>query len=353
MSIFADISTEEVQKILDRISDIKMDYKLYDMHVHPNEIIFNEYVYMQDNNFPNVQSLKGIAYRKPEIADIKFSSKSNIGTISSPVMNKKIALMMSLRKMYAHIGPEVFADHMAISGIDQVLLLPVSSSSARQEIDIEKIHDLYGNDNRFLLAYSLPVDIKIKEIKNHLKGAKDKFNIKAIKVHPNFSGMDLSKNHYIDIFEEILVTAEFLKLPIVLHGGKSNLINNSNYSNYAVVENFLKIDFSLTNYPVVIAHSGLNYIDFSEQESVLKAMGILMDKYSNIYIDISMLKIYELEKVIRITSMDRILFGTDALYDQPWRMITLLFYLLEQKYKDFEDKFIRICSINPGKTIFY
>ena len=348
-----DLCAKEVQKIMNWISDIKKDYKLYDMHVHPNEIIFNEYVYNQNKNFSEIQSIKGISYQKPEISNVKFPPEGEKKTISTPIMNKKIALMMSLKKLYGHIGPEVIAHHMNISGIDQVLLLHVSPFSAGQGIDIEEIHDLYGDDNRFLLACSLPVDIKISEIKSHLIRAKNRFNIKAIKVHPSISGMDLSNKYYVDLFEEILVTADYLKLPIVVHVGRSNLLNNPDYANYALIDNFLKIDFGLTNYAVVIAHAGLHQIDLSEQESVLRKLSMLMEKYSNINIDISTLQMNEIDKVINKTSIDRIMFGSDALYIQQWKMITMLFYLLEQRYRDFSDKFIKICSLNPYKTIFY
>jgi hypothetical protein len=69
-------------------------------------------------------------------------------------------------------------------------------------------------------------------------------------------------------------------------------------------------------------------------------------------IDISGLDFDALPMIFKQIDMQKILFGSDALYHRQWAGLVRSMYALEKSHEDIEYNFAQIVSINPAKHIF-
>ena len=74
--------------------------------------------------------------------------------------------------------------------------------------------------------------------------------------------------------------------------------------------------------------------------------------HNNLMIDISALEIDALIAVLKNIDCDRILFGSDALYESQWSSIVKLLHALSKTTSHFEETFVQIACINPSRYIF-
>jgi hypothetical protein len=113
------------------------------------------------------------------------------------------------------------------------------------------------------------------------------------------------------------------------------------------------MDWGISNEPVVIAHAGAFQCGVTELEKdVFPIIGSMLRGNDNLFVDISGLCFRSLTMVLSEVDNDRILFGSDALYEPQWASVVMLMRALEGKEKNVEESYIRISSENPSRTIF-
>jgi len=66
-------------------------------------------------------------------------------------------------------------------------------------------------------------------------------------------------------------------------------------------------------------------------------------------IDVSALDIEALTLVLKNIELERVLFGSDALYETQWFAVVKLLYVLSGMTADSEKDFIQIAAINPSR----
>ncbi len=342
---------KNIKKYLHEVKNIKKSYKLIDIHVHPTEIIFNKLDYYPDINKKGVYSKIKTRYFPPQIEPIKEIENNTIGTTINERLKNKIQLLM-LNKLYTHIGPKVIRDHMRLSGIDEVLLLPVAPCDEPVEEQMNLITSMFGNNNKFSLAYSVPNTVNDNNICNILKSAINRYHVKAVKVHPNITGINLTSRKGINRLEAITSACNEHKLPLIIHGGKSPIVINKDTSEYGIIKNLKRIDWNISKETVVIAHAGMfGYGPEELKNEVLPSLKKLLSQYNNIMVDISGLDLKNLPILLNNINQDRIIFGSDSLYTAQWLSIVMLLFALDKLFKNIEEKFIQIVSFNPKKYI--
>ena len=150
----------------------------------------------------------------------------------------------------------------------------------------------------------------------------------------------------------ILESCKKTKLPLIIHGGKSPLIKKKKSWNYGVIENLVNVDWGISKYTVVISHAGSYGCDESELEiSILPKLNKLLSKFDNLFIDTADLDIDVLIKILETIDKERIIFGSDALYELQWISIVKLVHALKTNWSKAEERFLKITSFNPIKYI--
>ena len=341
----------ESKKYLQIALDLKKNYKFFDLHVHPYEI-FRE----ANNTFQNVKKIykdncetekKG----KQIIEDLIFDEEGKYNKISNIFM-KNDALAQKFAKLYDYASPNLFKLYMDMSLIDKILFLPVALPIVKLNRQITQMNRLFGKDERFYLGSGIPSNLSNSGVYSYLREKKYKYDIKAVKVHPNVSEIDLFTKNGIERIECILYACDKLKLPLIIHGGRSPsiLLKNKKAAKYSIIENLEQIDWGISNYPVIIAHAcSYGYEKYEMEKTVLPRVQNLILKFKKLFVDISGLNIEQIGKVLENLEIDRIVFGSDALYDSQWAGIVKLLYCLKEN--DLEESFLKIVSFNPSKIM--
>ncbi len=346
------LEKKEIKIYLDMAHEIRESHSLIDMHVHPFEIIYKGLKYNKKNLHYGVYSLNNQTYVPPQITENVIEKKINEKFEQYGENIKRKMLLLKAMCLYAHVGPEVIGDHMKICGVDKVLLLPVLTPDETSEVQMEMMAEIFGEDKRFIFGYCVPNYIQNNQISKVVKNAILKYNIKAIKIHPNISGIDLTTNFGRERIERILEASRDTGLMVIVHGGRSPDINNSETIAYSVLKNLQAIDWGITREPVVIAHAGTFGHDSLEVvNDVLPVLNKLLSKYNNLLVDVSAVNIETLCLILKNIDFDRILFGSDSFYKIQWHGVVGLLYALKKTKNNCENGFVKIASVNPMRYV--
>lgn len=341
-----------VSKYLSAVKEISSAHKYYDVHVHPYEVVFDEFVYPFGSTAGDVISISDSEYRIPEISEIVLYPLINKVKSFDMTSLKKIT-MMRLRYTYGHIGSKVFSDQMELGGINKALLLPVASFHGGVEEKMIMLRSLYPDKNKFWIAGSVPNTICNNDIEKYVLRMCKEFDIRALKVHPIITGININSNNGKDRFLYILDACGKNHLPLILHCGSRSNIYEHERGGYALIDNIKEIAWEISKSPVVIAHAGLYQCDDSEiKDKVLNDMKKMIARHDHLYVDISGLGYDSLSKVLTGLDRDRILFGSDALYEAQWTKVVTLMHALRCLENSAEESYIKIASSNPFKVIF-
>jgi predicted TIM-barrel fold metal-dependent hydrolase len=258
-----------------------------------------------------------------------------------------------MRRTYAHTGSAVFAAHMIASCSDKVLLLPVATPGRTITGQMHEIAKMFGDHKRFSVGCSVPNTIKTANIGDFIKKMIGRFRIKAIKLHPNISEIDISSSDGKERVESLLVASSESDLPVIVHGGRNDVLRDPKTRNYSCIDNLKKINWGVGGYTVVIAHAGALCCTLNEMDQdILPKIKKLLAKHDNLMVDISGLDISALVLVLKEIDHGRILFGSDALYNSQWASVAKLMTALQMAKYKVEKEFIAIASANPAKYIF-
>lgn len=347
------LKANEVNRYLDQIKYIKKSHSLIDIHVHPFNLMCNGFTYTKNLQHEGIYSANSSPYTPPTYGQLKISQtpETTIRALK-PELQRKMAILTA-RRLYAHTGTKMFTDHMQLSGIDKILLLPVLGPDESDDYQMETLCSMFGNDDRFALGYCIPNSVANNEIDNTVRHAVHKYKIKAIKIHPNITELDLASSLGRERVEYIIAAAGKTGLNVVIHGGRSTGIKDHLAATYGIIKNLQQIDWGNTKKAVIIAHAGTYGHDLHQiKEEVFPIMDKLLSRHNNLFVDVSGLEFEVISAVVKYIDINRVFFGSDALYNSQWGAAVKLMHALQKNFRDYEDCFIRICSTNPSSHFF-
>lgn len=346
------ISKEEVKQYLTRVKELKSSYRLFDIHAHPFEILFNQFHYRMSPDQKGLYSIDASPYQPPKLTALRLENAFGADSQTEGGLRGGLS-WIALREVYSHTGPKVFDDHMSLSGIDRVLLLPVASPGEATDQSMETMIEMFGPDGPFSFGCSIPNRIRREDMSEFLKERIKRYAIEAVKLHPNITGIDLGTRLGKERVEGILKACGELELPLIIHGGRSPVVRHSKTSEYGMIQYFQDIDWKISSETVVIAHAGGYGCGPSEmEEEVLPILRRLLSRHSNLMIDLSGLEMNVLGLMFRKIDSGRILFGSDGLYTAPWAALVKIAHALLRERLNLEKGLIEIVSLNPSLFIF-
>ena len=347
------IPVEKVREYLDRIDRVAAEGTLSDMHVHPFEVMSSDIQYQREAGSRGVFNAGNFSYTPPMIGPLPDST----GSIDSDPSGKqdliKKMVLLHARRLYAHTGPVVMGDHMAISGVSRMLLLPVAANDDSRFGQMELMMKMFGNDERFSFGFSVPNHVPNQEIGRVVGEAVHRYGIIALKIHPNISGMDLTTASGVERLEYLLQASKEQGLSVIVHGGLSPDLFKKELIGLGTLDNLSNVDWNLTDQTVVIAHAGsFGYSNERVKRGVLPKMELLLSKYNHMVVDTSGISLEIMKSVVSRIDIDRILFGSDALYFPTWVTLVRLMVSLENESSTPDEDFYGVVSVNVNRYIF-
>lgn len=347
-----DLGQAEVERYLTIIQAIGSKHRLTDMHMHPFEVVFGAGRYVENRHTAGVWSTADLSYSPPTAGAMALTPQTSPAHDVPEAMQERLA-MLGLRRLYVHTGPRCFGDQLLLGGISRGLLLPVTRPGCNADKDMELLTRIFRDDSRFLLGYSVPVETAEQEIEGAIQRAIRLWGIRAIKVHSCLSAINLCQASGRSRLEAILAAAGKARLPVIIHGGDYPNIIEPCAPCFGLLENMDRIDFSLTSHPVVIAHSGAFGLDRQQVESrLLPSLENIMGRYEHVSVDVAALSAEVMGLVVSRVAPERIIFGSDALYELPWKSLIRLFVALEKTAaSQAEELLVQIAATNSDHIL--
>jgi predicted TIM-barrel fold metal-dependent hydrolase len=241
---------------------------------------------------------------------------------------------------------------MALSGIGKVLLLPVLGATITENDQMSAMVEMFGQDQRFALGYCVPNSVSNDQIGEVVDAVARQHDVKALKIHPAVTGINLGTAHGMERIECMLRACRENGLSVVIHGGKSPAASTAENREFGILGNLQHIDWSLSGNPVVIAHAGSYGYDSEDLlQLIMPKLVSIMDKHDNVFTDISGVEIPTLCRLLNVVESERIVFGSDCLYYPQWRTMVCLLHALCKTFSTAEDHFVKITSSNPLKIL--
>ena len=185
-----DLGKAEVERYLTIIQAIGREHRLTDMHMHPFEVVFGAGRYVENRQTAGIWSTADLCYLPPEFGEMELAPQSTPAHDMPAAMQERLA-MLGLRRLYVHTGPRCFGDQLLLGGISRGLLLPVTRPGTNVDQDMALLARIFGDDPRFLFGYSVSVETADQDIETTVQRAMRLWGIRAIKVHPCLSGINL------------------------------------------------------------------------------------------------------------------------------------------------------------------
>lgn len=347
-----DLGKAEVERYLAIIQAIGREHRLTDMHMHPFEVVFGAGRYAENRQTTGVWSTADLCYLPPAVGAMDLAPQTTPTHDLPAAMQERLA-MLGLRRLYVHTGPRCFGDQLLLGGISRALLLPVTRPGTNVDQDMALLASIFGDDPRFLFGYSVPVETAEADITATVQRAIRLWEIRAIKVHPCLSGIDLCALSGRTRLEAILTAAGKAELPVIIHGGAYPGIVESCGPCFGLLENMDRIDFNLTSHPLIIAHAGAFGLDRQQVASrLLPRLENLLQRYDHLSVDVSALSAAVIKLVLSRIAPERIVFGSDALYELPWKSLIRLFVALKKAAgNQAEELLVRIAATNSGQML--
>ncbi|MEZ4485644.1 MAG: amidohydrolase family protein [Syntrophotaleaceae bacterium] len=342
------IDKASVARYLGIIREIAKSVRLTDSHVHPFDVLYDNCTYEPNPHVAGVFSAGSASYEPPAAGTLELESPA-APAAGAPRDLVDRMLLLTMRRLYAHTGPQCWLAHANLAGIGRYVLLPVAQPGRTAETRLAEMVSMFGDDPRFLFGYSLPNTISADAVEADIRRAVESYNVAVLKVHPTLSGHDLSTNEGLNRINALLQASRKTFLPVILHGGLSP---STRYSAEAcqqgTLENLAKLDLGATDRPIIIAHAGAFGYEAEELNTkVLSPLNDLLAKYDHLHIGTSALPAATLGRVLERVEPGRIVFGSDALYESSWKAAVKLYWALERKFSRPEDVFAQIAGTNP------
>ena len=341
------IGKEEVEEILASVLRAKGSSEFFDVHVHPFDVIFQGVRYARASAQDDVYGSGDFPFGAPEPAPVRLR-----GPAVPPESYRPAFFMIPVRRLYRHTGPRVLGHHMALAGIDRALLLPVAPASGTDDGGMDAIEQMFGGDPRFLLALSVPNSVATGGIGGFIGRAVSTRRVRAVKLHPGITGIDLGSREGRERVEAMIDGCRESRTPLVVHGGRSYPLLDPGAQSYACIRNLAAIRWRDARVPVAIAHAGSYGCSVDEVErEVMPTLDAMLSANDNLFVDISALEYEALVVVLRQVGTDRVLFGSDALYESPSSAMVKLVSALKSNRMDPEGSVKKIAGLNPARFL--
>ena len=168
---------------------------------------------------------------------------------------------------------------------------------------------MFGKDDRFVLGYCVPNSVRNDDIAKDIREAIRQYHVRAIKIHPNRTKIDLASRSGIERIFHILEASRDVKLPVIVHGGNSLTVQDEGTISYSSANNLQHIEWGITKEPVIIAHAGAFGHDVEEvANKIIPIMNKLLARYDNLLVDVAGLEMKSLGMVLNAIDVNKILY---------------------------------------------
>lgn len=345
------IEKASVERYLAIIREIAASVRLTDSHVHPYEVLYDDCRYEANPDIDGVYSTGNISYVPPvcDSVSLDFQAPPALDTRRDLVERM---MLLTMRRRFTHTGPQCWLDQARLAGMSRFVLLSVAQPGHTAEVRMNEMAQMFGSNPQFLFGYSLPNTLVPEEVEADIQRAMENFDIHVLKVHPTVSGHDLSSAEGRRRLDALLKTSQIVRLPVILHGGVSPGVRYSpEASRQGELDNLAKLDLGGTDSPVIIAHAGAFGIDGEEfQSRALPQLLDLLSRFDHLLVDTSALSVGVLSVLLDQVEPERILFGSDALYEPSWKAAVKLYWVLERKFSRPQELFSKIAGENSEKV---
>ena len=334
---------DSFQEFTSYIKGLKENYQLtiFDTHVHPLDVIgvmeISDYNFFPENSAQinySARALERLGYGKIAILLLRTFCKFLPGIVSK-----------NIKKIYKNTSIDRLVSEMTDSLIDKCVLLPVEPLA-----DTESVYKNFNHRDFYVLGSIDVQSISIEHIPERVERLVTEFGISGIKLHPNLQNFypQPSDNPPViaDKLRLIYKLAEDNNLYLLFHGGRTFCIKKKQKilgpivcaKDKALLANFYNIDekyseiFDNYNVPIVIAHMGhygiLTFnIDFLVE---------ITRKYKNIFFDTAGVSRRCISLALKEIGSERILFGSDAIYNRMKYNLFLLYMAVRDRYRGLE-----------------
>jgi predicted TIM-barrel fold metal-dependent hydrolase len=341
-----------VASLLAMAAELGRERTLYDVHVSPYEVIFCDLAYRPHPEHAGLHSLEGARYRPPRAGSLRIEDvEATERKVSRAEVPSELSTMMT-RRQYAHIGPRILGDHMALSGIARSLLIPVVRPGGDPEEQTRLMFAVYGGDPRFAFAYCPRGLDSAQQACAEVREVARRYPLRALKMNANIQGVDLASTPGRESLVNLLAACRDNRLPLIVHGGISRLLKHPEGRAYASLPQLASLPWGAAEVPVVISHAGLFGCSASEVEALLPTLLALLERCDNLLVDISGLSVTTLCAVLERVDPGRVVFGSDALYFPQWSAVVKVLYALERIGLPVQDTFATIAGTNPARHLF-
>ncbi len=340
------LSIPQIQRYLDLAQDVGRSHPLVDAHVHATEIVFRQIQYREGSRAGEILSAVDRPFEPPRIAALRLTDATGVAQrFDAKTRNR--ASRLHFTNAYEHIGRQVLLEHMDLARIDRALLLPVAPRDGSVEEQMVTLLAFRGSVRRLLLGYSVPNGVPTSEVASDIRQAVATYGARAVKLHPNLSGIDLGQAPGMERVESILAACGSARLPVIVHGGRSPILGDEPASRHARLQSLERVPWGRSAECVVIAHCGV--FGYPPGEAAAEGVPILkriLARHENVVVDTSGLDFTLLVEMLRSLDPERVVFGSDAFYFPMWQAVVSLLHALATAGLPLEDSFARIASRN-------
>lgn len=340
---------DNIHRYLSIISEIKKSHQTYDLHLHPVEIVSNILNYKAVPHENGLYALDGERFVPPTLENLPTEQCTN--DIMALLKKRPKMIPLLTRRIYRHTGPGVFQRYLDLLCIDKGLLLPVAPANGRVDAQISVTLRMFKGESRFSLSGSVPNEIKNQDVKTFLEKEREKYQIIAVKIHPGVTAINLETTKGKERVECILEASAGADIPVIIHAGYS-YVPNKDASAFGLISNLSDMNLKWP-VPVILAHGGAYGFSSSEVlQDVMPILNRLLDSHDNLFIDFSGLGHETLILLLANVEVERMLFGSDALYSSPVLILAQLMYALEKCKLEPENYLVQVMSENPARYVF-
>ena len=346
------ISENKIKKYFHLLNELKDDYCLYDLHIHPFEFFFGDIKYQAYDDSKAIFCRKSTVFIPPKISSIEKLNGSALPMADRLKFRADFYRLLFARQFQC-TGAGVFEAFAEITGITKFVLLPVATEKIELQNQLDLMKSYFADANRFIFGCYLPDDVKDNEISAYLFELKKNYHVRIVKIHPNFSAINLATYRGIERIEAILHGCNQTNLPLIIHGGRNAILNEKQTDRFSEMINLKKIQWSLTKTKVIIAHAGAYDVDgINARNEVFTHLKALLKKYDNLMFDLSGLSYEATFQAIKMLGLSRAVFGSDALYFDPIRAMAILLHCIENAGLNLKKSLIRVAHENPETCKF-
>ncbi|HNA88062.1 MAG TPA: amidohydrolase family protein [Anaerolineales bacterium] len=337
----------ESHRLLEWAQEVSHGHPLWDAHIHPFEVLTGDLVYQKNEKFDGLLSKPGSVYHPP-ILEKSFDQDSSDIEINSGTGR---AFLLASRLKYTHTGPKVVYDQLQAAGLTNALILPVTRTVGLAMSMLEATAHTFSTDDQLLIGCPFPLGLSANELFEFFRMARDHYGTRAIKLHPNLTGIDPLDSTGRELIESTLEAAGELGLPLIIHTGRTSVLMPRDESEFGMLSRLKTINWGLSTAPVVFAHAGCHDLAEDEAREALSILDALFQKHPNLMANTANLSSPLLRLVLERTDRSRLLFGSDAFYVPIWKAWLRFLNALRMISTCPEDDLIRIASLNPANCL--